>query len=227
MSGTDEMLSEREEIELLLPWYVTGRLDADDTARVASYLARHPELRHQLEIIREEQGADVFVNEAIPAPALPSADELMVQISGGETGVQKLNSIVRRIRNSVLRFLEAPTPAAVRWAAAAAALVIVAQAAILGALLTRDEATYVAASGPGEEANGGAIALIAFADGASPGAIIELLEENHLRIVDGPLPGGFFRVRAENGTISEEERRQLLARLGSRRNVIKLVLPSQ
>src|SRR5690606_994039 len=153
MSGTDELLSEREEIEMLLPWYVTGRLDADDTARVEAYIAAHPELQHQLALIRDEQGANVAVNEALSVPRLPSADELMARIAGQED--RSLGFHVRGAFGALSRFFEAPSPAMVRWAAAAAAVVIIAQAAVLGALLTREEATYVAASGPGEEAGAG------------------------------------------------------------------------
>ena len=34
----------REDIELLLPWYVNGTLDAADVAKVEDYLARHPDM---------------------------------------------------------------------------------------------------------------------------------------------------------------------------------------
>ena len=34
----------REEIEKLLPWYVTGRLDQAETDKVESYLRQRPEL---------------------------------------------------------------------------------------------------------------------------------------------------------------------------------------
>lgn len=226
MSGTDELLSEREEIEMLLPWYVTGRLDAADTARVEAYIAAHPELQHQLALIREEQGANVAVNEALPVPRLPSADELMARFAGQESRSAGAKARARDLFGAFTRFFESPSPAVVRWAAAAAAVVIVAQAAVLGALITREDATYVAASGPGEEAGAASVALISFADGATPAAITGLLEENRLRIADGPLPGGFFRLRSE-GQLTDEERQQLVARLGDRRDVIKLVLPSQ
>src|SRR5690606_22708295 len=116
-------------------------------------------------------------------------------VSGPESGLSAARFHIRRALGAVAGFFEAPSPAAVRWAAAAAAVVIVAQAAVLSSLLTREGATYVAASGPGEEASVGSVALVSFADGATPAAITSLLEENHLRIVDGPLPGGFFRVR--------------------------------
>ena len=74
MTETQEKFSEREEIEILLPWYVTGRLDAAETARVAAYIERHPDVRSQLGLVREEQTATVAGNEEIRA-RLASAEK--------------------------------------------------------------------------------------------------------------------------------------------------------
>ena len=50
---------------MLLPWYVTGRLDRADAARVESYLARHPQIAAQLDLIRAEREETVMANEAL------------------------------------------------------------------------------------------------------------------------------------------------------------------
>ena len=68
MSDTKETFSEREEIEMLLPWFVTGRLDAADKAKVEAFLAREPAMRRQLDLIREEQGETIAANEAVALP---------------------------------------------------------------------------------------------------------------------------------------------------------------
>jgi anti-sigma factor RsiW len=68
MTGPDT-LNEYEEVELLLPWYVTGKLDAADRAKVEALLLREPALRNQLDLIREEQSAAIAVNDGIAAPA--------------------------------------------------------------------------------------------------------------------------------------------------------------
>ena len=41
MSIPTDAAAEQSDIELLLPWYVTGRLDAADRARVEIFLAAH------------------------------------------------------------------------------------------------------------------------------------------------------------------------------------------
>ncbi|MGI9383750.1 MAG: hypothetical protein ACR2PO_11405, partial [Methyloligellaceae bacterium] len=70
----------REDIEMLLPWYEAGTLDAADAERVAAYLEQHPEMSDQLTLFREEQDAAVVANEALGAPAAGALDRLMSSI---------------------------------------------------------------------------------------------------------------------------------------------------
>ena len=108
MSGIDEHLSEREEIEMLLPWYVTGKLDAADTARVEAYLAQHPDMLHQLAIIAEEQTITVEDNEAIrPRLASPGAIVARTQAPGSA-----MRAWFGGVVESVKGLFQAPTPSA-------------------------------------------------------------------------------------------------------------------
>jgi hypothetical protein len=220
MNATQDQMSEREEIEMLLPWYVTGRLDAADTARVAAYLERHPEVRSQIPLVREEVSATVAGNEAIRA-RLASAETL---IAGAASPTERALTWLSRTLGTAKGLFTAPTPATVRWAAAAAAVVICLQAAALGTLLTRDGSTYGTASRPGIEAGLTPVAMIAFTDDAAATRIAEMLAEHHLRIVDGPLPGGFYSVRfADEVTAAEQQRR--LGAIATRKDIVKALLP--
>ena len=222
MTGTQEQLSERDEIEMLLPWYVTGRLDAGDTARVAAYLERHPDVRSQIPLVREELSATVAGNEAIRA-RLASAETL---IAGAASPTERVLSWLSRTVGTAMGLFTAPSPGTVRWAAAAAAVIICLQAAALGTLLTRDGSTYGTASRPGIEATQPAVAMIAFADDASATRIAQVLDEHRLRIVDGPLPGGFYGVRfADEATAAEQQRR--LGAIATRKDIVKAVLPGR
>jgi len=222
MSGIEETLSEREEIEMLLPWYVTGRLDAADRDRVEAYLAREPDMRRQLAPIVDEQQAAVAGNEAI-RPRLASAEALLAQTATPPGAAQSwFSGVVEAIKE----LFEAPTPGAVRWAAAAAAVVIGLQLVAVGTLLTRDGAGYQTASRPDVETHVAAEATIAFADTASVADIARLLAEHRLRIVDGPLPGGFFGVRFDDGATAGERQRRL-TEIASRKDLVKAVLPGR
>ncbi len=219
MTVAEEKFSEREEIEMLLPWYSTGHLDAGDTARVAAYLERHPEMRHQLGLIREEEKATVAANEAIRAP-LPSAQEL---IANAATPADRARSWVSRLVGSAGELFTAPTPSAVRWGAAAVVVIICLQAAALGTLLMRDGAGYSTASRPGVGQQLPPVAIIAFADDASAASISQALAEYRLRIINGPQPGGFYAVRFDDDASPAEQQRRLGA-ISVRKDIVKAVL---
>jgi hypothetical protein len=205
---------------MLLPWYVTGRLDAADTARVAAYLERHPEVRSQMPLVREELSATVAGNEAIRT-RLASAETL---IAGAASPADRVLSWLSRTFGTARDMFAAPSPGTVRWAAVAAAVIICLQAAALGTLLIRDGSTYRTASRPGVETTQPAVAMIAFADDTSATRIAQVLGEHHLRIVDGPLPGGFYGVRfADEATAAEQQRR--LGAIATRKDIVKAVLP--
>ena len=222
MTATHDQMSEREEIEMLLPWYVTGRLDAADTARVAAYLERHPDIRSQVPLVREELRETVADNEAIRA-RLASAEAIF---AGAASPMERVLTWVSRTVGGARRLFIAPTPGAVRWAAAAAAVIICLQAAVLGTLLTRDGSTYGTASRPGVGAAQRSVAMIAFADDASATTIARFLGEHRLRIVDGPLPGGFYGVRfTDEATTAEQQQR--LSAVTARTDIVKAVLPGR
>ena len=86
MSDDTQEELERSEIELLLPWYVTGRLDAADKARVESFLAAHPDMKRQLALVREEQEQSAHSNEALGAPSRASLESMMASIARATSG---------------------------------------------------------------------------------------------------------------------------------------------
>jgi hypothetical protein len=219
MSGIDEHISEREEIEMLLPWYVTGKLDAADTARVESFLAQHPDMLSQLAVIAEEQTVTVEDNEAI-RPRLASAGAIVARTQAPGSAVRAWwDGMVE----SVKELFRTPTPGAVRWAAAAAAVIICLQTAALGTLLMQDTGGYQIASRPGIGGEHAPVALIAFTDRASMADIARVLAENRLRVVDGPLPGGFFSVSFEDNATGDEQKKRFDAIL-ARKDLIRAVI---
>src|SRR5262245_19663198 len=107
-------LSEREEIEMLLPWDVAGTLDETDRDRVERYLAHHPEVRHQLDLIREERHQTNILNEALPvAPAgrlerllgsLPARRIALPQWLSESAGWRALNLLFSQSAPRTVRF---------------------------------------------------------------------------------------------------------------------------
>ena len=210
---------ERSEIELLLPWYVTGRLDAADKARVESFLAAHPDMKLQLALVREELEQSARSNEALGEPSRASLESMMASM-GRDSRMLSMRTGWGRISE----FFAAPTPEGLRWAAMAAAALLLIQAAVIGSLLaSRSSDTYQTASGKDAPA-GRATLLVGFSDGATAPAIAALLREFDAQIVEGPKPGGLYRLRLAKTPATEAERQEIVRRLLTRPDVVKIVL---
>jgi hypothetical protein len=215
---------EREEIEMLLPWYATGRLGRADRERVESYVARHPELLRQLELVRAERDETVAANEALGAPSAGAIDRLMAALPpsrGRRAPFAAGAALLQRLGD----FFMAPTATGVRRAAVAVAALVAVQAATIGALLYDRGGAYQTAAG--QETGDGIAALVVFADGATAPAITRLLAEFDASIVDGPKPGGVYKVRLRMGDRSEAAREARLRALAERRDIVRTVLPSR
>jgi hypothetical protein len=216
--------AEREEIEMLLPWYVTGKLEPNEMAKVEAYLARHPELAPQLDLVRAEREEAVAANEALGAPSAAAAGRIMAAPPTARPLAAAWRTLAR-LPQRLGGLLVAPPANALRWAALAAAALIVVETAALVTLLGQRAGTYQAASGV--ESGDGLAALIVFTDDAKAAAISRLLADFDARIVDGPKAGGIYKIRLRTEDRSEAARAALLRRLAERRDVVRSVLPSR
>ena len=225
MSNDTTAPTEREEIEMLLPWYVSGRLDAGDRARVETYLARDAGLRHQLDLIRAEQQETIAANEALRTSSAGALDRLMASLPYHEPSLAE-RITASSLYQTVADFFAAPTARGVRLAAVAAAALLLMQAALITTLLVRGDAggTYHTASGQAD--NKGISAFVVFADDVRVPAVTGLLADFDATIVDGPKPGGVYKVRLRSSDLSDAARGALLRRLAERRDVVRSVLPA-
>jgi hypothetical protein len=219
---------EREEMEMLLPWYVTGRLDAADLAKMEAYLAAHPEVARQLDLARTERDETVAANEALGLPSAGATARLMASLPAARPGWAAMRAL-RGGLQQVGDLLAAPTANAVRWAALAAAVLIAVQGVAIVSLLNERAGTYQTASGgPGGQEGGEGIALlVTFADDAKATAISQLLADLDGSIVDGPKAGGVYKIRLRTEDRSTAGREALMRRLAGRRDIVRAVLPSR
>ena len=230
MSNNDKNTAEREAVEALLPWYESGQLDADDAKRVDAYLADHPDMAHQLALIGEERVETTLLNEARGTPRAGSLDRLMESIQEHEAANPSLAATKKAVWGWASRLVGAPVPAGLRWVAAAAAILIVAQGVTLGVLMTSGVPRgpgYETASGPGETAEKGTFALVQFADGARAEDINRILTDMGLTIVGGPKPGGVYRVRISDEALDDAKRDTILKKLSAQQNLISFAAPSE
>jgi hypothetical protein len=226
MTRTDKAPDPRDEIEMLLPWYVTGKLDAADRLRVDAALASDATLRAQLDLLREERAEVIAANEAIRAPRPIDVGRIVDHTP--VTASRRYSAGLAKAWLNVRDFFDAPRSRPVRWASAIAAAVVLAQAVAIGGLLReRAETRYETASG--NEAGSAApatLAMVRFADDATAAAISATLGRLSMSIVDGPKPGNLYRVRLGAGVLSEKERSMAIDRLMAESRVVVFVSTS-
>ena len=64
-NAAPERLTEEQEIEALLPFFVTGRLEPSERDRVAAFLNRNAEVATHLKLVREENREIYDVNRGV------------------------------------------------------------------------------------------------------------------------------------------------------------------
>jgi hypothetical protein len=133
--------SDREDIEMLLPFYVTGRLQPAEADRVAGYVARHPEVERQVPIIEEERARTIAANLAVPPRPAASFDRLAAAIAASPASPAASPASPwprwRGLADRIADVLARPFAASPRRAGAAAVLLILAQAVAIVILLAR------------------------------------------------------------------------------------------
>ena len=215
-------LSERDEIEALLPWYVTGRLDARERARVERYVRDHPEVQAHLTLAREESDATVIANDAIKAPGREALGRLMAGVATTPRR-QSLGATFGDLANRFSDWIAGLTPPQLALAATVAALLVMLQAAAISALVLERAGAPTYQTAGGEQTTGESIELlVGFADTATMGDIAGLLKRLDA-VVDGPR-AGLYRLRLPD--TGEEGRKAAIEAL-QQSGMVTTVLPGQ
>lgn len=214
--------AERQEIEELLPWYVTGRLNARDRERVSAYLERHPEVASSLTVAHEEADITSAANAAIRGPAPDALAKLMRSLPVQPSSVTLSQSWFGRAVERLGAWVGALTPPQLGMAAAAVITLFLVQAVTIGTLIGDRSGVYQTATGPKEPPPANAVELlIGFKAEATMAETSAFLKDNGLTVIDGPR-AGLYRVRAPATTAAPE----LAERLKSA-SVVATVLPGR
>ena len=200
--------SERDEIEALLPWHAARTLSPREAERVTNALARDPELARRYELVREELGETVHLNETLAVPSARVLDKLMTAIDAEPVRARPGAS---GFAAKVADFIAGLSPRSLAWAGAAAALVIILQAGVITGVMLDRTASFQTASAPGEST--GTFVAIRFNAQATAGDVTQFLNENKLTVVGGPLAGGLFRVKLADTSLPREELTRIIKQL--------------
>jgi anti-sigma factor RsiW len=217
-------MTEQEEIETLLPWFVTGKLSAEERQRVERYLDRHPDLERQIALAREESAETIADAEALGTPSRASFDRLMAQVSAAPAARANVTGGLAALLEQIADWLSGFSRMQLGAAAMAAALLIAVQAGALVYLGERGGGqTYQTASGPADAPAGqGTFALVSFKATASAGEVAALLAEQNFQIVDGP-KAGMYRVRLSPSVLAAADAEAKLAALRAKDNIVAFV----
>jgi anti-sigma factor RsiW len=211
----------RDEVEMMLPFYVTGQLDQAEAIEIDDYLKHNPDVARQLDLIRAERESTAAGNAIYASRPARSFDRVAAMI--GKTPAQPVRTAGSPL-DWIKRLFAIPSSPALGFVGAAAAIVILLQAVTIGALVVAQYPGIFNTAGGGGPVDAGTTVVVRFADDASAAAIADVLSGLGVKIIDGPRGGKLFTVRIGPKTMSESERERLIAALKARSDLIVVVM---
>lgn len=208
---------EPQDVEELLPWYVTGRVTREEARGVEAALKTMPDLAAKLAAVQRERDAVARGSEAVEPPPPENLQRLLRQVEKTrQARVPKMEAAA-----SGADWLNAVFGRRIVWQAAFAAACVV--IAVMGIRLY-DPATP-AAFGTAASINGaetGADLVVTFQPTATTADISALLVTLDAVIVDGPKPGSAYVLRLPSADPADVA--AAMERLLERRNLVQSVL---
>jgi hypothetical protein len=191
-----------EDVELLLPWHAAGTLSRRDAARVEQALANDNELAARYELVREELGEAIRLNETLGAPSARAMQSLFAKIDA-EPARKPTASF--NFGAWMTNFVAGFSPRTLAYGATAAALAIVLQAGILAGVFVKEGGVgFTTASLTQSEE--GAFVSVRFKPDASAAELTKFLADNKATIVSGPAAGtGMFKLRVSDRALSDQD----------------------
>jgi anti-sigma-K factor RskA len=190
-----------EDVELLLPWHAAGTLSRRDAARVEQALANDNELAARYDMVREELGEAIRLNETLGAPSARAMQTLFAKIDAEPARKPRASF---NIGAWLTDFVTGFQPRTLAYGATAAALAIVLQAGILAGVFVKEGSVgFTTASLTTNEP--AAYVTVRFNPQANAADITKFLADNKATIVGGPMSGGMFKLRVSDSSLSEAE----------------------
>jgi hypothetical protein len=217
MTTIKNKVSERDEIEALLPWHAAGTLTRREAQKVEQALAADADLAAQYATIREDLAETIVANETLGAPTARAMQKLMADIEAD-------TSSARRARTSfnlgawLSETLSSFSPRTLAWSATAAALAVVLQAGLLAGMFVSERqgtsfqtASFhdVTRSIPDD----GSYLIMSFSPQANVADVNKLLNTYKMAVVDGPNGGNVYTVRLAMTGMPKEELARLVKQL--------------
>jgi anti-sigma-K factor RskA len=190
-----------EDVELLLPWHAAGTLSRRDAARVEQALANDNELAARYEMVREELGEAIRLNETLGAPSARAMQNLFAKIDAEPARQPKMSlNLGAWLTNFVTSF----QPRTLAYGATAAALAIVLQAGILAGVFVKEGGVGFTSASLTQSEDSSLVA-VRFNPQATATDITKFLADNKAIVVGGPAAGGMFKLRVSENALSDSQ----------------------
>lgn len=231
-----------EEARLLLPWYITGKLDEQERRFVEHMLARDPSLREEYQ--REQRMVETIRQNAS-----------LLQLTAVDGTTQRLEKLLKRIEREANQSQATPSPPPLThrhgqtnrhwWQAwqdwlrgaawftpanAAFAFLLLLQIGVLvGFALVNDEDAMiyhtVTASNqhePQPKASG-TVLMINFREDANIQQLNHFLERWNARIIDGPAPGNIYKLELRGLPPTDQRSENILQQMQQDQSMVLFV----
>jgi anti-sigma-K factor RskA len=195
-----------ESLELLLPWYINGTLEAEERRQVEAYLERNSDARDEVALLRELR---------------QQVKDEKIEHSPGELGLQRLKREIKQAGaqpDGADRMTGRTVTVASFWRplAVAACLAVVVQAGVMVGLGGWPGSDVEIASGTAGLTP--PVLQVTFEPGATEQEIRDVLQSAGASIADGPTALGVYNLRlVDAGTTTVDE---ALATLRARADVV-------
>ena len=217
---------QREDIEALLPWHAAGTLSRRDAERVEAALANDNELARRYDLVREELGETIRLNESLGAPSARAMDRLMAGLEAEAAAAPR-----RRTFNLGAWFAGQLTqlrPRTLAWSATAAALAIVLQAGLIAGLFISERSGKgfeTVLFDDGGQPNQGAHVLLGFTPDATAAEITRFLQSHNATLIDGPKQNALFRVRVAERRLAKDDLARIVRQMQEDR-IVRFAAPT-
>ena len=219
MNATNQESSEREQVEALLPWHATGTLTRREADRVERALAGGRELARQFEMVREELHETIHLNESLGAPSARAAQKLFAAIEAEGARAPRRRSF--DLAGRIAGFFSGFAPRTLAYVAAAGALAIAVQGAVLTEWAVKDQTPNGFTLASQSSSEGPAI-MVRFAPGATVSDITSFLAVYKAQLIARPEPGNFYQIRI-SGLKSADEIASIVGKIQRESKIVDFV----
>src|SRR3981081_1580220 len=202
MNTMSEKAKDHEEIESLLPWHAAGARGRRDAERVERALASDQELVRRFNLVREELTETIHLNESLGAPSGRAMEKLFAAIDA-EGALKRKPGFSFDLRTRVSELFSGFAPRTLAYASAAAALVILLQAGLIGGIMLKSGAGYNTAAAPDVKVDSLAV-CVTFPPAVERGGSTSSRPPPQSLCVGAPRGGGPSGVRCAGGALPKE-----------------------